>query len=222
MSLTLLRIFSSVIVHCVLCICCYFFSLGNTKGWKIGWVIGPASLISRLHALHQYSVFSCASTLQRAVASALVDARKPHKGYSSYYKWLAALYKQKRDWFVDIVDAAPGLEPVVPDGAFYVMARHSSGKATSTSLPAKIADLVESGRLKIDPATEDRADYNFVRNLAVERQIVGIPPSAFFCEPHCDLDLASNFVRFAFCKQDDVLEESRRRLCGNTKKPNAE
>jgi kynurenine aminotransferase len=172
-------------------------------------------MISRLHALHQYSVFSVASTLQRAIAVALVSAMNPYKGHATYYAWLAAHYRKKRDYFVDIVDAAPGLEPVVPDGAFYVMARHGTGPGRPMSAPPpRVADLISHGRLKIDPATAGRADYNFVRALAVERRVVGIPPSAFFCEAHCELDLAANFVRFAFCKEDHVLAESGRRLCG--------
>jgi kynurenine---oxoglutarate transaminase / cysteine-S-conjugate beta-lyase / glutamine---phenylpyruvate transaminase len=175
--------------------------------------VGPAPLINRLHALHQFSVFSCASTLQRAVALALVAALEPYKGFPSYYKWLAAHYKKKRDHFVDILDSSPGLDPVVPDGAFYVMARHSSGDYEYTPIPEQVAAFISSGQLKIDPATQGRPDYNFVRKLAVERRVVGIPPSAFFCASHWDLDLASNFVRFAFCKEDPVLEESRRRLC---------
>lgn len=186
-------------------------------GWKIGWVIGPAPLINRLHALHQFSVFSCASTLQRAVASALVTAQQPYEGFPSYFKWLAAHYKKKRDFFVGVVDAAPGLHPVIPDGAFYVMARHSSSNALAMSnvpaVPSNVAALIACGKLKIDPAMTGRRDYNFVRKLAVEKKVVGIPPSAFFCEAHCELDLASNFIRFAFCKEDDVLAESKRRLC---------
>lgn len=121
---------------------------------------------------------------------------------------------------MDIIDGTPDLSAVVPDGAFYVMARHSENapgrgpRQVASAMPEEVAKLVKDGRLRIDPATAQRTDYNFVRKLAVERSVVGIPPSAFYCEEHAGQDLASNFIRFAFCKEDHVLEDARRRLCG--------
>lgn len=152
-----------------------------------------------------------------------MSATEPYKGFPTYYLWLAAEYRRKRDIFVTIIDNTPGLTAVVPDGAFYVMARHTEETSSPLALPGADADrgmpdqvaaLVEEGRLSIDPETLHRADYNFVRRLAVERSVVGIPPSAFYCAEHAGQDLASNFVRFAFCKKDGVLEDARRRLLG--------
>jgi aspartate/methionine/tyrosine aminotransferase len=199
-------------------------------GWKVGWAIGPAVLVKRMHALHQYSVFSIATNLQDAIAIALSRADEPYNGYDSYYKWLAASYKAKRDYFVRALRDAPDLDPVVPDGAFYIMARHAaasepSGDNSSVSdmaakvsvLPTEIAKLVEDGLLNIDEDTVNRKDYNFCRRLALERQVVSIPPSAFFSKEHSHTDLASSYVRFAFSKEDAVLQESRRRLCKSDK-----
>jgi aspartate/methionine/tyrosine aminotransferase len=183
-----------------------------------------------MHALHQYSVFSIATNLQEAVAIALDRALEPYQGEETYYKWLASSYKAKRDYFVRALRDAPDLEPVVPDGAFYVMARHSAasdsaGEESSitdmvcsvSELPSEIAKFVEDGLLSIDPDTASRKDYNFCRKLALERQVVSIPPSAFFCKEHCETDLASNYVRLAFSKKDHVLQEARGRLCKSQK-----
>jgi N-succinyldiaminopimelate aminotransferase len=48
----------------------------------------------------------------------------------------------------------------------------------------------------------------FCRELPERARVVGVPVSVF----HDDVDAARTLVRFAFCKQDDVLDEAIRRL----------
>ena len=48
----------------------------------------------------------------------------------------------------------------------------------------------------------------FCHSLPARAGVVGVPVSVF----HDDVDAARTLVRFAFCKQDDVLEEACRRL----------
>jgi aspartate/methionine/tyrosine aminotransferase len=193
------------------------YSSGKTfsaTGYKIGWACGPSSLISRLQTLHQFSVFSVASTLQLAVASALDAAVKPYKGFDSYYSWLAAMYKSKRDFFLDTLHGIPGLASIIPDGAFFIMARHADADSdvSGSRIPPAFADFVQSGTLAIDPLTANRPDYNYCRKLAVDKSVVAIPPSAFYCEKDAGQDLARNFVRFSFSKKIEVLETARTRL----------
>lgn len=226
MFLCLCNTFSTVLLttpstmSCPRCPRCHFCFSVEFSGWKIGWIVAPSKIVARLHALHQFSVFSVATTLQRAVASALVAAEKPHEGYPTYYDWLAAHYKRKRDKFLDVIGSCPGLKPVVPDGAFYVMVRHTpaDSPASRSAPPPQVAALLRNGELEIDPITENRSDYNFCRRLAIDVGVVGIPPSAFCGADHSEVDVAANFVRFAFCKEDAVLEEVRRRLCTNSLK----
>lgn len=53
-------------------------------------------------------------------------------------------------------------------------------------------------------------DWAFARWLTLEAKVACIPPSAFFA-PESE-GLAANFLRFAFCKQDESLHEGMRRL----------
>lgn len=170
-----------------------------------------------MHTLHQFTVFSVATSLQEAVATGLDEAVKPFEGFPTYYEWLAAHYMSKRDLFVTGLRNSTSLEPIVPDGAFYVLARHGSHgdtdeSAEASNLPSAIRQLVEEQKLNIDPLTETRTDYNFCRRLALDKQVVGIPPSAFYDPKHCRDDLAANFVRFAFCKADSVLQAACDRM----------
>jgi N-succinyldiaminopimelate aminotransferase len=50
----------------------------------------------------------------------------------------------------------------------------------------------------------------FARALPHEAGVVGIP-TAVFCD---NSDIGRPFVRFAFCKRDDVLDEAVDRLTG--------
>ena len=51
-------------------------------------------------------------------------------------------------------------------------------------------------------------DVAFCRHLIEEVGVVAIPPSAFYDDPA----LGRSYVRFAFCKTDEVLDEAGRRL----------
>ena len=48
----------------------------------------------------------------------------------------------------------------------------------------------------------------FCHELPARAGVVGVPVSVF----HDDVEAARTLVRFAFCKQDDVLDEASRRL----------
>lgn len=184
----------------------------------MGWAIGPSVLIKRMHTLHQYTIFSVASILQDAVALALDAAVEPYEGFDSYYAWLAAVYKEKRDFFVKSMESVPDLEPVIPDGAFFVMARHSGATKQdgldggNSEMPADIWTYLDKNDVPYDRSTTNRKDYNFVRRLALERKVIAIPPSSFFCLEHSSTDLAANFARFSFCKRVSVLQEACKRL----------
>lgn len=106
------------------------------------------------------------------------------------------------------------MDAIAPDGAFYVMARYSTEAEGNEGVPAEVDAFIKGGLLVIEDGTRGRKDYNFNRRMAIDKNVVGIPPSAFYCPEHAGDDLAANFIRFAFCKEDAVLEEAKRRLCG--------
>ncbi len=62
-------------------------------------------------------------------------------------------------------------------------------------------DLDEQSRAKIG---EEPVDFLRCKQLIRNHQIASIPPSIFFTDPH--KDQAANYLRFCFCKTDDVIE----------------
>lgn len=194
------------------------YSAGKTfsaTGLKIGWVIGTENLVRDLQIAHQYMVFAINAPAQVAVASALRTADEPFEGYENYYKWLCALYARKRDMLVSTLHEA-NMHPIKPQGAFYICTRvpdeHPAKEVAG--LPDAIQNLVDERKLQIDPATKNRSDYNICRNMVLRYGVAAIPNSAFFTADHIDkAELARDYIRFAFCKPDQVLEQAKAKLC---------
>ncbi len=147
-------------------------------GWKIGWAIGPAALIKAVQKAHQWVTFATASPFQAAIATALTLP-------DSYFEGFAAMYRAKRDLLCDALTRA-GLTPLVPEGAYFIIAR------TDARLQGHADDVA------------------FCRWLTTKGGVAAIPPSAFYSERH--KPEARALARFAFCKTDPVLLEAARRL----------
>ncbi|WP_372678994.1 pyridoxal phosphate-dependent aminotransferase [Desulfosarcina sp.] len=85
----------------------------NMTGWRLGYVIGPESVIAGARKVHDFLTVGAAAPLQEAAVTAL-------KLPLNYYEQLTADYTRKRDLFLGYLDAA-GLSYTKPQGAYYVM-----------------------------------------------------------------------------------------------------
>ncbi|MGH7852153.1 MAG: aminotransferase class I/II-fold pyridoxal phosphate-dependent enzyme [Candidatus Binatia bacterium] len=91
-------------------------SLGKTfsvTGWKIGWAIGPESLVTAVNRAHQFITFAVASPLQAAAATALGLPL-------SFFENLRAMYQAKRDRMLDTLQRA-GFKALKPQGSYFIM-----------------------------------------------------------------------------------------------------
>lgn len=74
------------------------FSFGKTyhcTGWKIGYCVAPAAMMSEFRKIHQFNCFSCNSTVQFALAEFLKQREK--------YLQLGNFLQQKRDYFTQMM-----------------------------------------------------------------------------------------------------------------------
>lgn len=82
-------------------------------GWRIGYGAGPAALIAAINKL-QSQMSSCPSSVsQAAAAHALASDQK-------FVSESVSVYKQRRDYACERLNAISGLSCMVPDGAFYL------------------------------------------------------------------------------------------------------
>ncbi|WP_223306256.1 pyridoxal phosphate-dependent aminotransferase [Mameliella alba] len=82
-------------------------------GWRIGWGIAPPTLIDAMTAV-QGQVTSGACSIAQAAAVAAVTGDMQHIDDRR------DAFRARRDYVVDALNAIPGIDCPVPDGAFYV------------------------------------------------------------------------------------------------------
>lgn len=96
-------------------------SIGKTysvTGWKIGWIAGPAELVTGAQRARQFMSFAVAHPLQVGAAQAL-------RLSADYYDQLRGMYQRKRDQLVGLLNEA-GLQAATPQGSYFVMADFSA------------------------------------------------------------------------------------------------
>jgi aspartate/methionine/tyrosine aminotransferase len=157
--------------------CLRIGSAGKTfslTGWKVGYVSGPARLVSVVAKAHQNLTFTTPPNLQRAVAAGL---GKDDGYFDSLSGSLAAKCAR----------LSAGLERV----GFRV-------------LPAQGSYFVVTDFSGLGFSGDDVA---FSRHITEHAGVACIPVSAFY-----EGKAPSHWVRFAFCKKDEVLDEAVSRL----------
>jgi len=152
----------------------------SVTGWKVGWAIGPSTLVRSIRMAHQWIPFTVATPLQVAAAKALTVARADD---DAYWRELRTRLRESAATLVEALSASP-LRATMPQGGYFVMA--------------------DASNLDYDD------DVALCLDLPSRVGVGAIPPSAFFTDAH--RSRAARYVRLAFCKPRDQLEEAGRRL----------
>src|SRR3954467_1539695 len=82
-------------------------------GWRCGWSLGPAALISACNALQSHSTSNVNSITQKAVTAAL-------NGPQDCVTVMLDEYRRRRDQLCEWLSAEPRIRLVKPAGAFYL------------------------------------------------------------------------------------------------------
>ncbi|KAI8867967.1 PLP-dependent transferase [Ramicandelaber brevisporus] len=169
-------------------------SAGKTfgvTGWRIGWQIGPKELIEPSLTAHTRIVFCVNSPLQEAVAIAFEQARE-----QQFFEKQRAEYLKRRDKLSAALTNV-GLPHTIPDGSYFILVNGARIKIPDDfEFPTEVAERGHSFKLT----------YFFTKEIGVS----GIPPTEFYSDEH--RHLAEDYVRLAFCKTDEVLDEAEKRL----------
>ena len=174
----------------------------STTGWKIGWAIGPKELIGKLMHTHQWVMFSVSTPHQEAIAQSVLKAQE-----LGYYDYLRDDYQQKRDLlFKGLKDS--GLNPIKPQGSFFILCDISSNNINNPNDIEKIKTWVNEHKLQVDTTTYELKDYNFSRSLSLHHGVTAIPTSAFYLNKEDN----QKWARFAFCKSNETLSLAIERM----------
>lgn len=153
-------------------------------GWRIGYGGGPEHLIKAMATIQSQSTSNPSSISQWAAVEALT-------GPQDFIPTNAALFKERRDLVVGMLNQAKGLTCLSPEGAFYVY----------PSCAGAIGKTSGGGRL----ITDDEA---FVTALLEEEGVAAVQGSAFGLSPA---------FRVSYATATETLEEACNRIqrfCG--------
>ncbi|MGK2241893.1 MAG: aspartate aminotransferase [Rhodococcus sp. (in: high G+C Gram-positive bacteria)] len=144
-------------------------------GWRLGYGLGNSGLIGAVNKLQGQSS-SCPSSISQAAA---VEALT---GDQSFLTESVRSYRRRRDLSAHLLSVVPGLEPVVPQGAFYLFVNCAGliGKQTPDGT------VIES-------------DQDLVLYLLDEASVATIQGSAYGASP---------YFRISFATSEAVLEKA--------------
>ncbi|CAN6613863.1 probable kynurenine--oxoglutarate transaminase Bna3p [Trichomonascus vanleenenianus] len=171
-------------------------SAGKTfaaTGWRVGWLIGHPDLIKYVAAAHTRITFTANSPLQEATADALTMAET-----NDFYMSHVNSFEHKFKLFNAIWDEL-GLPYTIPQGGYFVLVNFAK---------VKIPEGFEFPEELYSRAKDFRVAYWLIKELGV----VSIPPTEFYTEKNAHL--AEDYLRFAVCKDDEMLLEAIERLRG--------
>ena len=148
----------------------------SITGWRLGYLVAPAEMAEKLKLVHDLFYICAPTPLQHGVAAGfdLPD---------SFFEGMRAEYAEKRALMTGTLTSI-GLPPIVPEGAYYVLADVSSmGEMTSKVAAMRLID---------------------------EAGVACVPGTAFFSGEHSED--GQGLVRFCYAKELDVLREACDRL----------
>lgn len=104
-------------------------------GWRIGFILGPAAVVSAAAKLQSHSTSNPTSIAQKAAVEAL---RGPQDSVGE----MLAEYKKRRDYVIGRLRAMKGVTAQMPQGAFYaypnVSAAYTNGITNSLQFAEKL------------------------------------------------------------------------------------
>jgi aspartate aminotransferase len=153
-------------------------------GWRIGYAAGPQALINAMITVQSQSTSNASSISQAASVAAL-------NGPTDFIPKNNAVFKQRRDLIVSMLNQATGIKCPRPEGAFYVY------PSCAGTIGKKTPDGKTIGN-----------DTDFVNYLLEAEGLSVVQGSAFGMGPA---------FRISYATATDLLEEAGRRIqraCG--------
>jgi aspartate aminotransferase len=137
-------------------------------GWRIGYAGGPKDLIKAMNTIQSQST-SCPSSVSQAAAVAALN------GPLDFLAENNAVFKQRRDLVVSMLNQAKGLHCPNPEGAFYVY----------PSCKGAIGKKAPNG-------AAIKTDSEFVTYLLEAEGIAAVQGEAFGLSPHFRISYATS------------------------------
>ena len=162
-------------------------------GWRVGWLVGPEHLIRYVSAAHTRICYSSVSPLQEAAAVGFERADAEGFWETSKREMGAKVRR-----FCEVFDEmdVPYSEP---EGGYFVLANLRKVKLPEGyDWPEQVKDRPR--------------DFKLSWFCIMELGVAAIPPTEFYTDENAHL--GEDWLRFAVCKNDEVLDGAKERLRG--------
>ena len=166
--------------------------LFSCTGSRMGWIIGPESIVKSAQAYHQYNVFCLSAMVQEATANAL-EATLTNGYFKEFQQYMIGL----RNKLLDILlESSFDLNLWVPQSGYFIITDASQVAVREKYLTDATTGLALP------------KDFALAHQIAYENGVISIPCSDFFGQSNKN----DSYVRFAFCKDDSIIEQARSKL----------
>jgi len=134
-------------------------------GWRLGYALAPAPLVSAMQKLQSQSTSNPTSIVQKAAVAAL-------KGPQQCVQDMRAEYIQLRDHVVNGLRSIPGVKCTMPEGAFYAYPNVSAffGRSGVNSASAVAGKLLREAHVATVPGegfgTTDHIRVSYATSIA--------------------------------------------------------
>jgi len=140
----------------------------SMTGWRMGYACGPLPVIKAMNMIQSQSATHPTSFVQTATVAAL-------NGGLEFLKERNAMFKQRRDMVVKMLNEAKGISCLTPEGAFYVYPSCAGTIGKTTAKGKKIT-----------------SDTDFVTLLLEEEGVAAVQGAAFGLEPYFRISYATS------------------------------
>ena len=170
-------------------------------GWRVGWLIGPEHLVKYVSAAHTRICYSSVSPLQEAAAVGFEQA-DAHGFWETSKQEMQGKVRR----FCQVFDEL-NIPYSDPEGGYFVLANLSK-----VNLPPPKQEEGDGG-YGWPPQVRNRPrDFKLAWFVIMELGVAAIPPTEFYTDGNAHL--GEDWLRFAVCKDDDVLDKAKERLRG--------
>jgi aspartate aminotransferase len=122
----------------------------SMTGWRLGWALGPATLIGAMRKIQDQSTSNATTFVQHAGVTALRSGPELVAG-------MLAAFTRRRTMLVEGLNGLPGVTCALPDGAFYafpsfssLLGRRSGDRPLTTTIQLA-EELLERERVAVVP-----------------------------------------------------------------------
>ncbi|KAL8822289.1 MAG: hypothetical protein Q9191_006975 [Dirinaria sp. TL-2023a] len=162
-------------------------------GWRVGWLLGPEYLVKYVAAAHTRICFCGVSPLQEAAAVAFEKAEEE----DFWNRSRESMQSKVKRFGAGLTEL--GIPYTIPSGGYFILANFRRLR-----LPA---DYTFPPHVLSRPR-----DFKVAWFLIMEMGVAAIPPTEFYTKANAHM--AEDYLRFAVCQTDEMLEKAKDRLRG--------